>query len=485
MQSDVQNLQEIREELKKYASGEMIPSLDEVFRECNAVVTRSILAAFSLPIFNDKDGGNVTTIHNFTRGITANDLDKERFLAFDRDGMWTKTGQRYVYETDRGKYAPRQKTERDAIIKSDASIESGYTDRKDLPHNGQTQLEHIVPIGEIENDPRNFLFFTQEGRIDLAYNEKNLTWLEQPINSSKGDYPLKAWLNMKQGGRSITNAEYFGINVEKALSLDDAARKAYKAYQRKAAIQKQGLELAQTGLKQGVILGTREVFAIIFIEFNDEASICIQGLMERYRRGELTIGEIIEESKVALFNIKDRLLEKYKDIIGAFVSGMGSGFFSNLLVFAINNFITTAKHIVMIIREAVYALIHTGKIMCSDKYPSSEAKAQAAAEVLISSTTICLTALLGDAMRKYLSVVPYSEEISQALSAIIVGVSIVLISYYFQSMQAELAATTAAVTQTALTTTDTIETVQQYTKNSEKRMQQMKSQTKKLSSLKF
>lgn len=201
MQSDVQNLQEIREELQKYASGDMIPSLDEVFRECNAVVTRSILVAFSLPIFDDKDGGNVTTIHNFTQGITASDADKAKFLEFDKNGMWTKTGHRYVYKDDRKKYAPRQKAERDAVIKSNVSIDSGYTNSKNLPHDGRTELEHIVPIGEIEEDPRNFLFLTQKGRIDLAYNEKNLTWLEKSINSSKDDYPLKTWLNMKQGGR--------------------------------------------------------------------------------------------------------------------------------------------------------------------------------------------------------------------------------------------------------------------------------------------
>lgn len=476
MQSDVQNLQEIREELKKYASGEMIPSLDEVFRECNAVVTRSILAAFSLPIFADKDGGNVTTIHNFKQGITSNSADMKKY---------TEYVQKYDSKRDRSKYETEQRKIRQGIIKdTDKPIIDGYTG-KELPRDGRAQLEHIVAVGEIERMPENFLFMDAEDRVKLAYNDANLTMTDSRINQSKGDIPLKEWAAKVKSGQDESNATRFGIDMEKAVALDENARAMIRAKQKKAAIHKQVPELAVTGLQQGMALGTREVLAIIFIEFNDEASICIQGLMERYRRGELTIEEIIEESRVALFNIKDRLLEKYKDIFGTFVSGMGSGFFSNLLVFAINNFITTAKHIVMIIREAVYALIHTGKIMCSDKYPSSEAKAQAAAEVLISSTTICLTALLGDAMRKYLSVVPYSEEISQALSAIIVGVSIVLISYYFQSMQAELAATTAAVTQTALTTTDTIETVQQYTKNSEKRMQQMKSQAKKLSSLKF
>ena len=333
--------------------------------------------------------------------------------------------------------------------------------------------------------PENFLFMNAEDRVALAYNKDNLTMLDSSINQSKGDIPLKEWAAKVKKGQDENNAARFGIDMEKAVALDENARAMIRAKQKLAAIRKQGPELAVTGFQQGMILGTREVLAIIFIEFNGEASICIQGLMERYRHGELTTEDIIEESKIALINIKDRLLEKYKDIISTFFSGLGSGFLSNLLVFAINNFITTARHIVAIIREAVYALIRTGKILCSNAYPTSEAKAQAAADVLISSTTICLTVLLGDAMRKYLSAVPYNEEISQALSAILVGVSIVLISNYFQSMQAELAATTAAVAQTALTTTDTIETVQQFAKKSEKRIQQIKSQTQKMSSLKF
>lgn len=473
MTSQEQHIKEIKQEIKKYASGDMIPSLDDTLQECNAVVTRSILGAFGVSLFGDFDGGHVTTIHNFEKKITATTRDYIKYCEYTLP---------YSAAVDRKHYSERQVTERRNIIKSEAPIFSGYTGRE-LPHDGRAHLEHIVPVKEIESTPQNFLFMDQAARVDLAYNPQNLTMLESYINQSKNDMPLKEWLGKEVDG--VTNAERFGIDQEMALRRDDEAREAIRNAQRSAALKKQGKELVVTGLEQGLKLGMREVIALVLIEFNDEAIICTRRIMKSYRQGNLTFDEVIGQMKTALVKTKDRVLAKHKEVIDVFLSGVGSGFLSNLIVFIINNIITTSGHMVTIIRELVYAMIRTGKILCSNQYSSAEEKHQAAAKVLTYSTSICLTVLLGEAIRQQLPWSPYREEISQALSAIVAGVSIVMISYYYQSMQAEVLATTAAVTQTAIYTAEVFDAVSEEGANRESRKEALASSTQRMNELKI
>lgn len=475
MTKDEQDSLEIKAELQKYARGSAIPSLGDTLQKCHIVVIRSVLGAFGFRYFGDKKGGNVTTIHNFTQGITATDEDYRKYLAYSEP---------YSEEKHRSPYDRVQKKIRDPIIKSSAPIISGYTGRE-LPHDGQAQLEHIVPVGEIESMPANFLFMDLPDRVNLAYSKENLTMLESSINQSKSNIPLQEWMLKTKNGFTQTNAERFGIDVKAATVLDVQARRMIRNEQRKAAFRKQGPELLQTGLHQGVALGTREVVALILIEFYDEGIDCVRKIMLRYQQKELTFSNAITEIKASLTRVKDNLLERYRELLAAFGTGFVSGFLSNLLVFAINTLLTTAKHAVMIIRETVYALIRVTNILCSDRYPNHQAKVDAAADVLISSLSIVLTCLLGEAIQKYIAAVPYSEEISYALSAILVGTSSILICYYFQSMQAEIAAATAAVAHAALTTTQVAATVRQLDERGKKRIEELDKSTDRLKSLKF
>lgn len=473
MTHDEQTIEDLKKELKEYASGNKVPSFGDTLQECNTVVTRSILGAFGLSAFADKQGGNVTTIHNFKQGITATDADYQKYLQYNTP---------YDSNSTRQPYLPKQAKNREKRIKSDEPIISGYTG-KELPHDGQAQLEHIVSVGEIESMPENFLFLSEDGRVELAYSDKNLTMLESAINQSKGAIPLKEWLDKKSPGQTETNAERFGIDIERALKADKEARDEIYRLQRKLAAQKYTSELVETGLRQGVMLGTREVLVVILIEFNDEAVDCIRRIMDKYRNGDLSFEDVIEECKSALSSVKERVLAKYDELISVFFTGLGSGFLSNLLVFLINTFITTARKVVIIVRESVYALIRTGQILCSDM--SEEEKRKAASDVLISSMTICLTALLAESLKKYLKAIPYADEISQAISAILVGVSIVLVSYYFLSLQAELTAATAAVALTADATVQAIDTAQEQTRNRVERRKRLDDSTRSIKNLRF
>jgi len=470
---DQKYLEEIKAELNKYSDGSMAPGLDDVLLECDAVVVRSILGAFGLIALQDKVGGQVTTIHNFQKGITATDADLLAYGFFKEE---------YSVDKHRSAYNSRQVKERKQIIKSDDPIISGYTGAL-LPHDGRAQLEHIVPVAEIESMPENFLFMDQQGRVDLAYMKDNLTMIESNINQSKSDIPLKEWLIKTKKGQE--NSERFGIDVERAIQADEDARDAIRKAQNKAAFHKQGAELLQTGLECAAVMGLREVLAVVLVEFYDEAIVAVKDIMDQHKAGTLDGEGIIEELATALLNIKDRVLERRKDLLHGLLSGASSGFIANFLVFVINNFITTAKNAVVIIRESVYALIRAGRIMTSRDFETQSEKIDACAEVLISSTTICLTALLSDAISKYLSGVPCGAEISQALSGILVGVTIVFVTYYFQSIQAELIAATAAVGSSSVALIEAADAVERSNKNSQRRRAALKEKSAALKNLKF
>jgi len=284
-----------------------------------------------------------------------------------------------------------------------------------------------------------------------------------------------------------TSGSYYldGIDVEKALQADEDAREAIRKAQNKAAFHKQGAELLHTGFHCAAVMGLREVLAVVLIEFYDEAVVAVKDIMEKRKAGTLDSEGIIEEITTALFNIKDRVLERRKDLLHGFLSGASSGFITNFLVFVINNFITTAKNAVVIIRESVYALIRAGRIMTSGDFKTQSERIDACAELLISSTTICLTALLADAISKYLSGVPCGAEMSQALSGILVGVTIVFITYYFQTIQAELIAATAAVGSSAAVLIETADVVEQTNANSQRRRAALKEKSAARKTLKF
>ena len=97
---------------------------------------------------------------------------------------------------------------------------------KELPKDGRAHLDHIVSAKEIEKDAKNHLHLSTEERADMATRDENLAWTESKINQSKGEKPMKEFLETEKKGQ--TNAERFEINEEDARRKDEKARKMIK-----------------------------------------------------------------------------------------------------------------------------------------------------------------------------------------------------------------------------------------------------------------
>lgn len=474
MTKDDKKIKEIQDEILRINTDIKPVTFLDVVNESRQIIIKAVLDAFGLSYFADRAGGNVTTLYNFKKGITAaRDVQRYKEYVSKQD------------KYDRSPYDRVQKSHRDPIIKSDKPIESGYTG-KDIPHDGRSELEHIVSAAEIEKSAENNLFMSQEERVELAYNEENLTMIEKEINHSKQDMPLDEWLNKKRKnnpGKGQTEAEYFGIDIDKAKALDEKARNAIKKEQRKAAVKKQGKEILQSGLHEGFKIGIREVLGIVLVEFADASIRCIQNMVKMYKKGIYKKKQVLTEIKTALLKTKENVIKKYDEMLSRFKSSVLSGFLSTILTFIINNFITTAKRVVIIIRETVYSLVRAGKIMVGDEYHTHEEKVNAATDLILKSLTVCLTTLIALSIQEALTGVPYGDCFSQAVASIVVGLTVAMVTYYFESINADLIETTVAVATTAGTTIEAIRTVKMIDEERDKNIKRLDENTKGLSEI--
>ena len=60
---------------------------DDLIEQCKITVMETVTSQFGLGgiLLNDKDGGNVTTTHNFKKGITSNEADKSKYDNYSKN----------------------------------------------------------------------------------------------------------------------------------------------------------------------------------------------------------------------------------------------------------------------------------------------------------------------------------------------------------------------------------------------------------------
>lgn len=79
-------------------------------------------------------------------------------------------------------------------------------------------FEHIISAKEFSSIPNvDKLDFEVQSKI--LNHRKNIGFTVRIINKSKSKYPLVEWLERKSNGRSITNSEYYNIDIKKAIGI--------------------------------------------------------------------------------------------------------------------------------------------------------------------------------------------------------------------------------------------------------------------------
>lgn len=396
--------------------------LQELLNSCQQQVLQQVIGPFGLTpaMFEDKTGGNVTTVHNFKKGVTATDSDQAKY-----DELSQKKAENF----DRSAYDKDLPKKRKELFKDEKPIHSAYTNAE-LTKDGQTHLDHVVAAKRIEMDDAANLVMTSEQRVDTANQDANLVACEASINQSMQDKDKREWAEKeRKKDKGKTNAESFGIDKDKFEQTVKTAEQAVKVDILVAQIKKQGSELAATGAKEAGKNALRQALGTLLYEFINGSFVEIKKLMTQPDDESL-----IDRLIAAFKRVANRVIAKLKDALESALQGGVQGFVSNLLTFIINSVITTSAKVVTIIREGMKGLWDAIKLLVNPPkdQPFSEVCRQVA-KIFAGVVTMGLGMLLEESIKGFIMtipiLVPMAEVISLAVTGILTGITTALVIF--------------------------------------------------------
>lgn len=398
--------------------------LQELLESCQSHILQQLIGPFGLnsTMFTDSDGGNVTTTHNFEKGVVATDSDKARYEA------WSETNSGGY---NRKPYDKELSGKRKDMFMKDEPVISAYTGNE-LKRDGTTHLDHVVSANRIETDSRNNLFMTQAQRVAMANDPKNLVAAESHINQSMQEMEKNEWadkVRKNNKGQGLSNTEYFGIDREKLAQTASTAEAHVKKDVLIAQVKKQGAELAKTGAQQAIRSALRQALGIALHTLVNHTFIELKRLFNDPDKSNL-----IDRLTAALKRVVNQVLSKLRAMWDAAVNGLLQGFISNLLTFLINNFITTAAKVVSVIREGMAGLWKAVKMLINPPPGQTGIEtARAVTKILAGVVTTSLGLMFEEAIKGFLSgiplLLPMVGILSPAITAILTGIVSSLVVY--------------------------------------------------------
>lgn len=415
-------------------------SKDQLLQSCRDAVINSILGPFGLSSFfykSTQTGGDVTTLHNFKKGIASPEDQARATKYYEQYGT---NGIGYGDKTRDNFDKPYHKI-RDKIIENNTSHINGYSGHE---LEGTPSVDHIISCRELDSNAKLRLLLSDQERYEKASSEFNLIVTEKGLNSSKNDNNLLEWMNKQKSGapKGVTNADYYEIDTEKAKSIYTTANKMMFGPIDKELFIKHIKDNAKSSAKQGAKMAGRMVLGAMLADLSWMVFDRIKTLMGRLKRQENTKLKFSTELKNQLYGIVSEIKEKYKSLLKKYLNLVKDSFISQLIstivTFLINNIITTAKNIVSIIREGTTAIFRGIKLITHPDDPDSkEAAFLAGVDVIIAGLTTCIGFAAQDALKYLINQTPlvaFSDTISQVCSGLIVGVGAVLLIYAFHKL---------------------------------------------------
>ena len=414
---------------------------DELIDLCKQNVLSTIVGQFGIAslFLEVKDGGNVTTTHNFEKGIVATEADAKAYqdLQDVRHGGFKE--RRPLYDKRKNEVRQEVKDSGAKVVKDAYTGESISIKRADV--------DHVVSSKEWETNAAAHLFLNQEERVKAGTDDSNLSFTKDKANRSKGSKKMEDWLDKKdKEGR--TNAERHGIDRKLALARDKEARKKLSRTVNKAAFKKYSTELLATGGKDAA---RTMAYSAIGVIMHDLSVAVIEELKYALKNhGNQSFKALFRHFKSRMSEVLSRLKEKWKGILAGSLEAGIMSFLSNMLVFVINLFATTLKKLVGMIRAGFVSLCEATKMMFHPPAGMTQDEANFAAAKLLTAGIIGAFSIgLSATIEKFLQAIPglqpimmfpipslgaeqrtVSDVLSVTLSALAGGLATTIVIYY-------------------------------------------------------
>lgn len=363
----------------------------------------------------DKQGGNVTTIHNANQGIYASSDDEYN----RKDYTHTKNseGKQFAGASKKSVGATFTKSQLD----SNDRLVDGYTG--ETVKGSDTSPDHIVPLHTYHKNGGFMQTTTQ--RADFGTDTENLVSTQRSINSSMSDEEKLKWAEKQSGGRDATNEEHYKVDRERLETAvkrgEDAAERHGPTNSEKAVYYTS--HAARTGLTEGLKMGAQQAFGMLMVELFSSAVDEIKDLYRSGRTNESLLGELGERLK----RVGVQVSAKWEQMLDSFSGGFVSGFVSNAVTVLINLFVTTGKRAVRMIREGIFSLLKALKTFLFPPQELSPAQAAHEALKLLAAGGVVVGGVaLEEAAEKLILGVPLFAPFAGVLTAVLVGAATAL-----------------------------------------------------------
>ncbi|SOE64468.1 hypothetical protein SAMN05446935_2473 [Burkholderia sp. YR290] len=386
--------------------------IEELLESCRQQTLQQIIGPFGLTpaMFDDKTGGNVTTLHNFEKGVTATQEDAAAYDAWQH---------KQSNPIDRTAYDMALPGKRKKMFQQDEPIISAYTG-DELPRDGRMHLDHVNSVKSIETDSSANLFMSDAERVEMANAPANLVPAEQAINQSMQDKDKQAWANSERKKTpGQTNAESFGVDMELLEKTQQTADRHRKIETLKAQARKQGAELASTCASEAGKNALRQAMGVLLHEFVNSSYVEVAAIVRSPAPTENLVDRIVDALKRTL----KRVTAKLEHAFDALVSGGVQGVVSNLLTFIINNIVTTSAKIVTVIREGIKGLWRAIKIIFfPPKGLSTMEAAREATKIIAGVIATSVGLVFEQSVKGFLLSIPFLAPLAAYVAPVITGI---------------------------------------------------------------
>ena len=246
------------------------------------------------------------------------------------------------------------------------------------------------------------------------------------VNNPKRAKDIIEFANEEVDGKS--NRDELGLKDELMLAAKQKSEQHLESTANRAILKKQAGELLQTGGKQAALMGLRQSLGLLLTEL-------VNGLFNEFK---VLIKAGVEAGKTLFEEIKERLerviasvVKKVPAAASQAIQGGVSGFMSNLITFLINNFLSTAKRFVTIIREGLLGLVKAFKmIMFPPKGMTTSEALQEGLKVLTAVVVSSVGFLLQESVATFLKTLPFLIPVADAVSGVLIGIMTGLLSAF-------------------------------------------------------
>lgn len=378
--------------------------IDACQKECLQAVIRPF--GLARVLFQDKDGGNVDTVHNARNNVYATAAEREKYDDHQKKNPYNEAKDEY-----HGDQRYKDSNRASSATQKAGGVVDEYTGKIIGPRDTKHQ-DHVVSAKEVHDDRGRVL--AEVDGVTLANSQTNLKATSGTINSSKQARTadefiryvedvkipnLKAKIAKIEGKTSPTPEdlqklaklrrdldEFKVLNKEKLRAVDAAARKEINGQINKAYYTSKKFlkNTAATSATEGGRMALQQAVGVLMEEFVSAAFAEVRDVWHNGFRGKVD-DAFLDVLKLRLMRVADRVQAKWKDAAVAFRDGFISGFLSNLVTVAINAFVTTSARWVRITREGFMSLYRAMKTLAFPPEGMSLAEAADAASKLMAA----------------------------------------------------------------------------------------------------